>query len=76
MFYRRYICIVIAIKLHNHGNIPEYSFSKCLIHSLSFKEQLLLQPFKKVILLLKGQIKHDFGGKHFLSSKLLKSSFS
>ena len=60
MFYRRYICIVIAIKLHNHGNSPDYSFSKGLIYSLSFKKQFLLQPFKKVILLFKGQIKRDF----------------
>ena len=76
MRWPRYICIVIAIKLHNHGNSPDYSFSKGLIHSLSFKKQFLLQPFKKAILLFKGQIKRDFlGGNIFLVMNYLELFF-
>ena len=67
--------LLVAIKLHNHGNSPDYSISKGLIHSLSFKKQFFLQPFKKVILLFKGQIKCDFFGEMFFSSELLRAVF-
>ena len=67
--------LLVAIKLHNHGNSPDYSISKGLIQSLSFKKQFFFSHLKKLSYSLRGRLNVIFLGKRFLVVNYLELFF-